>query len=112
MGFSWRRGRRRRSQHKTAPLSQTPDYLSEWQVGIEGVISEVSGSSRFASRLRELGVVPGQRIRVLRAECPLIVQVGEGRFCLRKKDAATIRVRPVPPLPPTAHLDPTRAAAA
>ncbi|MBT4502462.1 MAG: hypothetical protein HOC74_32315 [Gemmatimonadetes bacterium] len=112
MGFSWRRGRRRRGEHSANRTPQATDYLSEWRTGVEGIISEVAGSSRFASRLRELGVVPGQRIRVLRAECPLIVQVGEGRFCLRKRDAATIRVRPVPPLPPTAHLDPSRAAAA
>ena len=66
--------------------------LSSWQPGNEGVVTAVPGTSRLLSRLRELGVVPGVRIRVLRAGRSLVIQVGEGRFCLRRSDAAAIRV--------------------
>lgn len=66
--------------------------MSAWQVGETAVVLEVPGSSPLAARLRELGVVPGALIRVLRATCPLVIQVGGGRFCLRKRDASCIRV--------------------
>ncbi len=71
--------------------------LSTWGLGEEGVVTAVPGSSRLASRLREMGVVPGVRIRVLRTGRALVVQVGEGRLCLRRKDAAAIRVSPLGP---------------
>ncbi|MBI2506400.1 MAG: ferrous iron transport protein A [Candidatus Latescibacteria bacterium] len=73
-----------------AGLDEGP--LSVWQPGEEGVIAEVSGSSRLASRLREMGVVPGVHVRVLRTGSALVVQVDGGRLCLRRKDAVTIRV--------------------
>ena len=66
--------------------------LSAWQPGNEGVVTAVPGTSRLLSRLRELGVVPGVRIRVLRTGRSLVIQVGEGRFCIRRSDAAAIRV--------------------
>lgn len=67
--------------------------LSAWREGEEGVIVRVVGNSRLASRLRELGVVPDVRVRVLRTGCPTILQVEEGRFCIRRRDAQAIRVR-------------------
>ncbi|MEW6754679.1 MAG: FeoA domain-containing protein [Candidatus Latescibacterota bacterium] len=96
MGLRWRH--RRGRAH--APAA---DVLSEWGAGAEGVITEVIGSSRLATRLRELGAVPGERIRVLRTACPLIVQVGQGRFCLRRHDAAAIGVRLLAPGSPAAR---------
>ena len=72
------------------------------------MITEVAGSTRLAARLRELGVIPGQRIRVLRAGCPLIVQVGEGRFGMRRRDAATIRVSAAAPQSSTSPTGPPR----
>ena len=77
-----------------------PDGLAEgpltaWPEGEEAAVVELAGASRLASRLRELGVVPGARVRVLRRGCPTVIQVEEGRFCLRQQDAAAIRVGPV-----------------
>lgn len=69
-----------------------PSALSLWPVGVEGVVTAIPGTSRLLSRLRELGVVPGVRIRVLRAGASLVIQVGEGRLCLRRKDAMPILV--------------------
>ena len=67
--------------------------LTSWHNGEEGVIVDVDGSPRLVARLREVGVLTGARIRVLRAGCPIIIQVEEGRFCLRKRNAACIRVQ-------------------
>jgi Fe2+ transport system protein FeoA len=66
---------------------------------VEGVVAAVPGTSRLFCRLREMGVVPGVRIRVLRTGTSLVVQVGEGRLCLRRKDAAPILVAPEPAAP-------------
>ena len=68
--------------------------LSEWNERIEGIVVEVLGCSRLAARLREIGVMPGARVRVLRVGCPTVIQVEEGRFCIRRRDAASIQVRP------------------
>lgn len=82
--------------------------LSNWRCGREAVVTAVTGASRFACRLREIGVVPGVRIRVLRTGSTLVIQVEEGRFCMRRRDAFTIHVRsaaaplPVSPLPSSA----------
>lgn len=66
--------------------------LSTCRVGEEGEIAEIVGTPLFTARLRELGIVPGESIRILRAGCPMIVQVGEARLAIRKKDAAGIRI--------------------
>ena len=66
--------------------------LSSWQSGDEGVVTAVPGTSRLLSRLRELGLVPGVKIRVLRTGTSLVIQVGEGRLCLRRVDTVPILV--------------------
>ena len=82
--------------------------LSNWRCGAEAVVTAVTGASRFACRLREIGVVPGVRVRVLRTGSNLVIQVGEGRFCMRRRDAFAIQVcsagapLPVPSLPSSA----------
>ncbi|NKB70398.1 MAG: hypothetical protein GKR89_25285 [Candidatus Latescibacteria bacterium] len=86
MGFMWKRN----VPAKGRPKSQ----ISNWLPGTEGVVLDVPGSSRLVARLRELGLIPGVPIRLLRTGSALIIQIPEGRFCLRKKDAETIRVRP------------------
>ena len=88
MGF-WRH------RHQLCRRQATGGVLSTWPPGQVGLVTEVSGVSLLAARLREIGVVPGARIRVLRAGCPLVVQVGEGRLCLRRQDAACVHVCPV-----------------
>ncbi len=75
-------------------LIQDSVSLSDQGIGSIGLVSGVSGDSHLVSRLRELGVMPGVRIRVRRSCCPMVVQVGETRLGLRKKDAKAIRVRP------------------
>jgi len=69
-----------------APISP----LSTWMPGDVGVIASILGSHRLSVRLKEVGAVPGVGIRVLRAGCPLIIQVGASRFGLRRVDAMCI----------------------
>ncbi|MDA0745242.1 MAG: FeoA family protein [bacterium] len=67
--------------------------LADWKEGDQGVVLDVLGNTRLSSRVRELGVASGARVRVLRAGCPTVIQVEEGRFCLRRADAALILAR-------------------
>jgi Fe2+ transport system protein FeoA len=76
---------------QTVPKQTMP--LTTWMAGDEGVIETIVGSHRLALRLREVGAVPGALVRVLRSGCPLIIQVGTSRFCLRNIDAGCIRGR-------------------
>ena len=69
--------------------SATP--LSLWNMGDEGVIEGILGTDHLSARLREVGAIPGARVRVLRSRCPLVIQVETSRFCLRKADAACIK---------------------
>lgn len=69
--------------------SETP--LSIWGRGDEGVIADIQGTTQLSVRLREVGAVPGARVRILRVGCALVIQVGTSRFCLRKADAACIK---------------------
>jgi Fe2+ transport system protein FeoA len=66
--------------------------LTSWHAGNEGTVAEVAGSTRFAARLRELGLLPGVRLRLLRTGSALVVQVGETRLAIRSSDAEAIRV--------------------
>jgi Fe2+ transport system protein FeoA len=90
---------KRFSRRAASPSSQ--DLLSSWLPGREAIVCEIAGSSRFVTRLRELGILPGEPIRVLRGGNSLIVQVGEGRFGLRRRDAAAILVRSPEHRPPS-----------
>lgn len=59
-------------------------------------VEDVHPNDRVAQRLRELGFVPGELVRVvakgpIRAD-PLLVQVGFTRFALRRAEAARVRV--------------------
>ena len=69
--------------------------LAGLDVGDQGTVESVEGNSRLASRLRELGVGPGVRVRLLRAGGRLVVQVGDARFCLRMHDAVAVRLSPI-----------------
>lgn len=65
--------------------------LSIWGRGDEGTIEGISGTNQLAARLREVGAMPGVPVRVLRVGCPVVIQVGNSRFCLRKSDAECIK---------------------
>ena len=73
---------------------QRAGSLSSLSRGEEAKILEVRGSSLFAARLRELGFTPGVSIRVMRSGWTVVVQIGEGRLCLRRQDAASVLIQP------------------
>jgi Fe2+ transport system protein FeoA len=58
-------------------------------------IADVAGESGWVSRLAELGVRVGSRLRVLQSGSPCLLQVGESRLSLRGDWATQILVRPV-----------------
>ena len=66
--------------------------LSSWQRGHEAVITAVAGTTRLSARLREIGVVPGVKLKLLRTGTRIDFQVGESRYCLRRRDAEMIQV--------------------
>ena len=68
------------------------ECLSSWREGDEGVIVSVEASSGLSARLQELGALPEARIRLLRSGPSTVIQIEEGRFCVRREDAASIRV--------------------
>ncbi len=61
----------------------------------EAVIQSVAGSRPLRSRLHELGLLPGARVRVLASGSPCILLLGgQTRLCLRSDEAETILVQP------------------
>ena len=55
-----------------------------------------AGAERLRARLRELGFVPGEQVRVVARGPvggePLLIQVGYTRFALRLSEAARVQV--------------------
>jgi ferrous iron transport protein A len=73
--------------------------LSELKNGTSAVVCEVEdahGADAIARRLRELGFVNGEPVRVVArgplGGDPLLVQIGYTRFALRKSEAARVRL--------------------
>ena len=77
-----------------APSAPTSS-LSTWQGDTEGIVAGITGSSLLTARLREMGVVPGVRLRILRHSCPMILQVENDRLCMRRQDAEAIRLEDI-----------------
>jgi Fe2+ transport system protein FeoA len=85
MSFTpWRR--------RTAESNLREGALSEWRRGRDAIVVDVPWGDRLSCRLRELGLLPGVRLRVLRTGTRLVIQIGEARLALRRVDAAAIRV--------------------
>ena len=73
--------------------------LQDLPPGCNAVITEVSDlhpNDVVARRLRELGFVPGESVRIVGrgpiAKDPLAVQIGYTRFALRRVEASRIDV--------------------
>ena len=56
--MSWRR--------RTAESSLSVGALSEWRRGRDAIVVDVPWADRLSCRLREMGLLPGVRLRVLR----------------------------------------------
>lgn len=80
---------------RKTPQSTAPSLdLSQLPLNCDAIIASIAALPRLASRLRELGFQPGESLRVLRAGSVLIVQIGQTRLALRRRDAASIRLLP------------------
>ncbi|GAA0714923.1 FeoA family protein [Dokdonella soli] len=73
--------------------------LSELNKGASAVVREVEdthAADPIARRLRELGFVSGEPVRVVACGPlggdPLLVQIGYTRFALRRSEAARVRL--------------------
>jgi ferrous iron transport protein A len=64
-------------------------------VGEWAEVADVGGDAGWVSRLAELGLRIGSRLRVLQPGTPCLLQVGESRLSLRGEWATQILVRPV-----------------
>jgi Fe2+ transport system protein FeoA len=64
-------------------------------LGREVQILAIRGCGRQRQRLRELGILEGQTVRVITNHDPLICQVGQSRFGLCHRLARKVIVAPV-----------------
>ena len=73
--------------------------LASGRSALVTAIAEHTAADPTARRLRELGFVPGERVRLITAGPfggdPLLVQVGYTRFALRRAEAARVAVSEV-----------------
>lgn len=74
--------------------------LSELPKNIPAVVDGVhdaQAADRIAQRLRDLGFVDGEAVRVIAVgplgADPLLIQIGSTRFALRRSEAARVSVR-------------------
>ncbi len=63
--------------------------------GMSGIISRIDQNANLSSRLQELGLVPGEWIRVVKSGNPLLLQVGDTRLCLRMDDLKGVSMLPL-----------------
>jgi len=75
------------------PLSLLP--LELVQTGAWAEVEEVTGEPVTVSRMAEIGVRAGSRLRVLRQGSPCLLQVGGSRLSIRGESQMQILVRPV-----------------
>jgi ferrous iron transport protein A len=72
--------------------------LSELEVGQEAVVTKIGGDAFLKRRLRDMGIVKGEKVRVEHVAPlgdPIEVVVKGTRLSLRKSEATEIEVEPV-----------------
>jgi ferrous iron transport protein A len=74
--------------------------LSNLRKGVAAIVEQVHeahAADPIAQRLRDLGFVPGEPLRVVAhgpwGADPLLVQIGSTRFALRRSEASRVGVR-------------------
>lgn len=69
--------------------------LADERVGFDGVIAELVGPTLLTERLRELGFVPGEPVKIVGCAPfgePLLVIARGATIALRKTEAACLKV--------------------
>lgn len=75
-------------------LSELPLHTPAIVQGVD----DTASTDPIANRLRELGFVAGEPVRIVAqgpvGREPLLIQIGYTRFALRRAEAARVRVQP------------------
>jgi Fe2+ transport system protein FeoA len=77
----------------------TPSTLSELPVGHSAIISAMPYGRAELTRLREMGMVPGIKVQVLRRAPlgePIEISLHGSRLAMRNHEAAHIEISPLP----------------
>lgn len=87
-----------------APATECPlATLSRGQAALVARVQPRPGTDAVATRLEDLGFVPGEPLRVVArgplGGDPIVVQVGHTRFALRRSEAERVLVVPATELP-------------
>jgi ferrous iron transport protein A len=85
------------SDHQSGWAATASRPLAELLPGRVAVVESVDASSAVGRRLLDLGFVPGTEVRVVRRAPlgdPLEYEVRGTRLCLRRAEAARLRVLP------------------
>ncbi|MAI79705.1 MAG: ferrous iron transport protein A [Deltaproteobacteria bacterium] len=78
---------------------ETSKHLSDLKPGETGIVLEVNSESPIAARLQDMGLLPQTPVRALRRAPlgdPSLFEFRGYRLCLRKADAAQIRIEHSP----------------
>ena len=78
------------------PIEPAEAFLCDWRRDCDAIVLDLPGGDRLSARLRELGILPGTRVRVLRTGTHLVVQTGDARLALRREDCGAVRVGAIP----------------
>ena len=78
-------------------MSQQPHTLAQIPAGGSATVIDLKGDSIFTQRLREMGVLPQTKVRVVRMAPlgdPIEIEVRGYKLSLRKVEAECIEVEP------------------
>ncbi len=81
------------------PLASGEVRLADLERGGRGVVVCLDAGAAIARRLQDLGFLPGTEVRVERRAPlgdPVVYELRGYRLCLRRSEAAHVRVRPLP----------------
>lgn len=85
------------SQPPTTAIPQTLAQLGRGRTAIVAGVADAVGADPVAQRLRELGFVPGEAVKLIThgplGGDPLLVQVGYTRFALRVREASRVLIQ-------------------
>jgi ferrous iron transport protein A len=76
-----------------------PDTLAQLAIGTPAIVEGFLGAKPSLTRLRELGLVPGTEVEVIRRAPlgePIEIRLRGSHIAMRNADAAFITVRPLP----------------
>jgi Fe2+ transport system protein FeoA len=75
-----------------------PAKLSELPAGASAIIEELANGISALTRLRELGLVPGTKVKLVRRAPlgePIEIALRGSRIAMRNKDAEAIAISPL-----------------